>query len=261
MFTVGNYFHRHIIHQENTFHRSFVFIFTTLVETRHCVVELCRMGKTCRIGFFDILEFGFRMRNGSQDTFRPEITGEIMRTRQFRTGIPTLNTVRTFQDRHIFFLIRIFHIIKVTGHLGIQIRSFHMKSQYGTILFRHQLLANGDCLADRFFRRRRQSGKNSSRTVFHMGGNSTMEGFFRTFLKIMAASAMHVHGYETGNDIHTLGIHHLGADNSQVAVRHFQNLSITNQYGAILQPSLRGKDLAIYYLCQHKSKQFIRSFH
>ena len=58
-----------------------------------------------------------------------------------------------------------------------------------------------------------------------MGGNSTMEGFFRTFLKIMAASAMHVHGYETGNDIHTLGIHHLGADNSQVAVRHFQNLS------------------------------------
>ena len=62
-------------------------------------------------------------------------------------------------------------------------------------------------------------------------------------------------------DIHTLGIHHLGADNSQVAVRHFQNLSIANQYGAILQPSLRGKDLAIYYLCQHKSKQFIRSFH
>ena len=58
-----------------------------------------------------------------------------------------------------------------------------------------------------------------------------------------------------------LGIHHLGADNSQVAVRHFQNLSIANQYGAILQPSLRGKDLAIYYLCQHKSKQFIRSFH
>ena len=229
MFTVGNYFHRHIIHQENTFHRSFVFIFTTLVETGHCVVELCRMGKTCRIGFFDILEFGFRMRNGSQDTFRPEITGEIMRTRQFRAGIPTLNTVRTFQDRHIFFLIRIFHIIKVTGHLGIQIRSFHMKSQYGTVLFRHQLLANGDCLADRFFRRRRQSGKNSSRTVFHMGGNST--------------------------------IHHLGADNSQVAVRHFQNLSVANQYGAILQPSLRGKDLAIYYLCQHKSKQFIRSFH
>lgn len=56
--------------------------------------------------------------------------------------------------------------------------------------------------------------KNSSRTVFHMGGNSTMEGFFRTFLKIMAASAMHVHGYETGNDIHALGIHHLGADNT-----------------------------------------------
>ena len=102
--------------------------------------------------------------------------------------------------------------------------------------------------------------------MLHMSSYRAMKGIFCAFLKIMTATTVHVHGYETGDDVHPLGINHFGPDNSQVTICHFQNLPVANQYGAVLQPSLRGKNLAIYYLCQHvilrfSLKQFIRSFH
>lgn len=61
--------------------------------------------------------------------------------------------------------------------------------------------------------------------------------------------AMNMNFYSSRNDIHALGINQFCSDNRQVAVSHFQNFMITNKYGPILQPALRGKDARINDLC------------
>lgn len=54
--------------------------------------------------------------------------------------------------------------------------------------------------------------------MLHMSSYRAMEGFFCAFLKIVTSTTVHVHGYETGDDVHPLGINHFGPDNSQVTI-------------------------------------------
>ena len=66
---IGNHFHCHIIFQEHTFYRSFIFIFTPLVEPGHSIIKMSRMRKTCFISCFNIFKFSLCMRNGCQEAF------------------------------------------------------------------------------------------------------------------------------------------------------------------------------------------------
>ena len=63
MTPVSNHLYRHIVHQENTFHRSLVLIFTTLMETRHGVIEMSRMRETGIVSGLNIIKLRFRMRD------------------------------------------------------------------------------------------------------------------------------------------------------------------------------------------------------
>ena len=76
-----------------------------------------------------------------------------------------------------------------------------------------------------------------------------LESFGCGFGKIVSATTVAVHADIARHDVHAFGINHFGTDDSQVAVGHFQNLSVADEYGTVFQPPLRGEDFSIDYLC------------
>ena len=84
--------------------------------------------------------------------------------------------------------------------------------------------------------------------MFQVSRNSFCKGFFASFCEIMSTTSMHVHTDESRYDVHTFGIDNGCSDYSQIAVCNFQYLSVTNQDGAIFQPSLRSQNMAVYDL-------------
>ena len=250
MDTVSHHLDRHVVDQINTLNCTFIFIFATFVETGHCVVEVCGMRISSFISSLDIFVFGLRMTDRCQYTLRCDIFTELHGTRQFRSGIPTLDTMGFFQRRDVFFRIRILDIFRqlAAGHLHIEVMSFQMKSQDRTVFFRHQLLSRCSCFANHRDGRRRQCRENTGRTMLHMGGNCNTEGLFGTFHKITASTTVNMDFYSARHDIHTFSVYQSGSYHCQIAVSHFQNLIIAYQNRTVFQPALWGKDLAIYNL-------------
>lgn len=77
------------------------------------------------------------------------------------------------------------------------------------------------------------------------------EGFFGAFGEVVSVAAVCVHTYETGHDVHALGVYQLCADKCEVAVRHFKDFPVAHQDGTFIQPALRGEYASIYNLGKH----------
>ena len=150
MDTVGNHLDRHVVDQINTLDRTFIFIFTTFVETGHRIVEVRGMGISGFVGSLNILVFGLRMTDRCQHAFRGDVFTELHGTRQFGSGIPTFDAMCLFQQGNVFFRIRILDIFRQlpAGHLHVEVMPFQMKPQDRTVFFRHQLFSRCSCFAD-----------------------------------------------------------------------------------------------------------------
>ena len=92
--------------------------------------------------------------------------------------------------------------------------------------------------------------------VVHYNTNSVTGGLtcntlrnLRVDLALVSAAAVYVHRHESGNDPHAFGVDHFRADHGQVAIGHFQDLSVAYQYRTVFQPTLRRQDISIDYLC------------
>ena len=151
---VRNHFYCHSIRQIYTFHRTFIFILTAFVETRHRIIEMRGMGKAYRIRSLNFIILGFGMCHGGHNPFRTGVLREIMRTVQFGTDVPTLDAGSMLQQRNIFILIRCFEetVILRTCHLRIQVRPFDVQTENRRIFLLHHTLANIDCLIKPFER-------------------------------------------------------------------------------------------------------------
>ena len=175
---------------------------------------MSRMSISGFISSFDTVIFGFGMRNGSHYPFGSQVAGKFQSTRQLRRWIPALDTICFIQQWSIFFFIRIFHLTGKlpTCHLRIQVRPFHMKSQYRTVFFFHQLFAYTYSFTNLWKRRRWQCRENTGGTVSLMCFDSCAECLFRTLCKIVTTAPMSVHTYKSGDNIHAFGINQIGAN-------------------------------------------------
>ena len=234
---------------------TFVLVFTTLVEARHGIVEVGSVRESGGEGGLHFLVFRFGMRQGGQDAPARGIAGELVGTRQFRTDVPAADAARAFQQGSVFGRIRVFQELAPlrAAHLATQIRAFDVQSGNGGAGDSHQLFAGLYGLGDGFERRRGQGGQDGRRAVAQVRLHSGGEGFGSGFGEVVSAAAMSVHADKARHDVHTLGIDDIGADDGHVAVGYFQYFPVTDQDGAVLQPSLRGKDAAVYDLSQHKN--------
>ena len=251
MNAIGHDFHCHIINQINTFYRTFILIFLPFVKSGHSIVEMCSMRISCLIRSLDIFKFSLCMSYRCQYAFCGDILSELHSPRKFRCRIPTFDAMGFFQQRDILFRIRIFDILRNLSacHLHIEVMSFQMQTEYGTVRLCHHLFSCFCGCTDHRNSRRRKCGENTGSSVLHVSFNRCPEGVFRPLHKVSSTTAMNMNFYSSRNDIHALGINQFCSDNRQVAVSHFQNFMITNKYGPILQPALRGKDARINDLC------------
>ena len=250
MDTVGYHFYGHVVHQVDTFYRAFVLVFAALVETRHGVIEVSGMGIAGIITGVDVLEFGLCMSYGSQNTFRCDVFGELHGSWQFGSGIPTLDAVGFFQQRDVFFRIRVLDVFRhlAAGHLHVEIMSFQVKSEYRAVRFTHQFFGSSRCGADHRDGRRREGREDTGSTVFHVGMDGGAECIFGSFHKVTATSSVYMDFDTARYNVHAFGINQCGSDNGQVTICHFQNLVVTDQDRPVFQPALRGQDAGIYYL-------------
>ena len=221
------------------------------METRHRVVEVSHVGETGLVGFADLLEFRFGMRDCRQYAFLLHIAGKIQRAGKLGTDIPPADAMRLFHEGFIFGFIYFFYGIGIlrAGHLRIQVRSFEVQAAHGRVLLGHQLLTNARCLADLIDGRSGKRRENRRRPVLQMRRNGCAESGFVGFCEIVSAAAVYVHRHESGNDPHAFGVDHFRADHGQVAIGHFQDLSVAYQYRTVFQPTLRRQDISIDYLC------------
>ena len=120
-----------------------------------------------------------------------------------------------------------------------------MQPQDRTILLVHQSFAYSYRLTDFRKRRRRQSWENTGRPMLLMSSYRCTERLFRTFIKIVATTAMSMHTHISGYNIHPFSINQFRTDQCQVTVSHFQYFIIPYQYRAFVQPTLRSKNLAV----------------
>ena len=73
------------------------------------------------------------------------------------------------------------------------------------------------------------------------GGRDFQEGTPEAFKTAVEAHAKH--------GTHAFGVDEVCSDDGQIAVRHFQNLVISQNDATVLEPSLRCQNLTIYDLC------------
>ncbi len=80
------------------------------------------------ISRLDIFILSLCMADSRQHAFRSDILAELHGSGQFRRSVPTLDTIRLFQQRDIFFRVRILDIFRnlTTSHLHIEIMAFQM---------------------------------------------------------------------------------------------------------------------------------------
>ena len=73
-----------------------------------------------------------------------------------------------------------------------------------------------------------------------------------TLHEVASAAAVRVYFDAARQYVHAFDVDERSADNGQVAVGYFQNLSVADQDGTILQPPLWGEDAGIDELSQHR---------
>ena len=84
-----------------------------------------------------------------------------------------------------------------------------------------------------------------------MSLDCSAESFFCSFHEVATATTMDVDFNTAGNNIHTLCVNNLCANYCKVTVCNFKNLVIAHDNRTVLQPALRGQDLAIDDLLKH----------
>ena len=143
-----------------------------------------------------------------------------------------------FQHLYAFF-VNGFHLSGklFACHLGVQVGTFDVEAFYRAARLLHHLFAEGGCLMQLVERRCGQGGEDGRGSMEQVGMGSCTESFLCAFGKVVSAASVYVHAYKAGDDVHSLGINQLGTDEGQVAICHFQYLSVTHQYGTLVQPS------------------------
>ena len=154
MDSIGYYFYGHIIQQINTFDCTFILVFSALVETGHCIVEVGGMGISGFICRTDVFKFGLCMCHGRENAFGSNIFSELHGSRKFRSGVPALDAMILFYDRNIFIRIRVLDVLGNLSscHFHVQVMTFKVQSQNRAVFLFHQfgagfssLLDHGDC--------------------------------------------------------------------------------------------------------------------
>ena len=97
-----------------------------------------------------------------------------------------------------------------------------------------------------------EGGENTGRSIFHMGFDGCTEGIFGTFHKIKSSTDMSMNLHATGEYIHTFYVYQLCTDYGKVTVGHFQYFSVSDEYGTVLEPTLRGQNTCVDKLSQHR---------
>lgn len=81
MYAIGNEFDGNAIIDKYRLDGALMLIYPFLVYTRHCIVKMRGMGKTCLIAFLDILSITCRVGKGDEHTPETGKTCEISRSR------------------------------------------------------------------------------------------------------------------------------------------------------------------------------------
>ena len=101
-----------------------------------------------------------------------------------------------------------------------------MQAHNRTVGFLHQLVTGFYRLIDHRNRTTAQRWKDTGGSVLGMSLNSCAESLFRSFLEVSSPTAVHVHLYESGHNIHAFGINEFRPDDCQIAVGDFKYFAV-----------------------------------
>ena len=105
-----------------------------------------------------------------------------------------------------------------TRLIGVEIVALEMQTHNRAVLLLHQLITGLYSLLYHRYSTTAQRWEDTGGTIFGMCLNGSAESLFRSFLEVGSATAMHMHLYESGHNIHTFGIYEFSPDDCQVTV-------------------------------------------
>ncbi|EJW99427.1 hypothetical protein EVA_12466 [gut metagenome] len=247
MDTVGNTFYGHVLFGEDAFYSTYFLKFAVLVNDRHRVVEVGSMGHAGFLGSLHFAELGAGVGNGSHYAMLCAALDEVDRAFEFRSFVPTLETLGVGQQRFVFLCLRRldpFWDLR-TGHLRVEVRAFEVETEDGAVFVFHELVASFYGLFNHRYGRRRQGREDRSGTILHVGVNSHLERFGGAFHEVAAATAVYVHVDTARNDVSALGIDDFCTFHVQVVIGYCGNFVAIYNHTSVLQPSGRGKDSSV----------------